>query len=149
LVVGSSYSAEDMALQNLKYGAKSVVVSYRTRPMNFRWPKGVEERPLINNIRNKTVTFEDGSEAEVDVIMLATGYLHHYPYLAEELRLRGPNELYPPNLYKGLVWTLGGGGRFLYVGVQDQYYTFTMFDSQARWAIKYMAGDIKVDLRTI
>ncbi len=39
---------------------------------------------------------------------------------------------------------LGGNGRMLYVGTQDQYYTFTMFDAQARWTVKYIAGDIKM-----
>ena len=29
LVVGSSYSAEDLAMQTVKYGAKSVICSYR------------------------------------------------------------------------------------------------------------------------
>ena len=32
----------------------------------------------------------------------------------------------------------------LYVGVQDQYYTYTMFDVQALWALKYVLGDIKI-----
>jgi len=36
LVIGSSYSAEDIALQSKKYGAHSVTVSYRTQPM-FPW----------------------------------------------------------------------------------------------------------------
>ena len=30
----------------------------------------------------------------------------------------------------------------MYVGVQDQFYTFTMFDAQARWAVKYMTGNL-------
>ena len=29
LVVGSSYSAEDLAMQTVKYGAESVICSYR------------------------------------------------------------------------------------------------------------------------
>ena len=37
LVIGSSYSAEDIALQTKKYGAQSVTVSYRTAPMGFPW----------------------------------------------------------------------------------------------------------------
>ncbi len=84
---------------------------------------------------------------QVDAIICGTGYLHHYPYLSEELRLRGPNEIYNPNLYKGTVWMKGGEGAMLYIGCQDQYYTFSMFDAQARWAIKYIVGDIKMPRR--
>ena len=47
LLIGASYSAEDIALQCLKYGAKSIVCSWRSKPMGFKWPKEVEERPLV------------------------------------------------------------------------------------------------------
>ena len=40
IVLGSSYSAEDVALQCNKYGAKSVTIGYRHNPMGFKWPKG-------------------------------------------------------------------------------------------------------------
>ena len=46
-VVGSSYSAEDIGIQCHKYGARSMTFSYRTKPMGFDWPDGVEERPLV------------------------------------------------------------------------------------------------------
>ena len=32
----------------------------------------------------------------------------------------------------------------LYLGTQDQYYTYTMFDVEALWALKYVLGDIKI-----
>ena len=35
LIVGRSYSTEDIGSQCWKYGAKSVTTSYRTRPMGF------------------------------------------------------------------------------------------------------------------
>ena len=40
LVVGRSYSAEDIGSQCYKYGAKSITVSYRSAPMAFNFPKG-------------------------------------------------------------------------------------------------------------
>ncbi len=66
LVVGASYSAEDMILQNIKYGAKKVICSYRSAPLPYgNWPEGVEHKPLITKIDGKMVTFKDGSTAEV------------------------------------------------------------------------------------
>ena len=38
LVIGSSYSAEDIGSQCYKYGAKSVTIGYRNNPMGFKWP---------------------------------------------------------------------------------------------------------------
>ena len=43
VVLGSSYSAEDVALQCHKYGAKSVTIAYRHNPMGFKWPEGMKE----------------------------------------------------------------------------------------------------------
>ena len=43
VVLGSSYSAEDIALQCYKYGAKSVTIGYRNNPMGFKWPEGMKE----------------------------------------------------------------------------------------------------------
>ena len=43
IVLGSSYSAEDVALQCHKYGAKTVTIGYRHNPMGFKWPNGVKE----------------------------------------------------------------------------------------------------------
>jgi trimethylamine monooxygenase len=51
-IVGASYSAEDITLQCLKFGAKNIVTSYRSKPMNFKWQSGIEERPLITRIDN-------------------------------------------------------------------------------------------------
>jgi len=141
LLIGASYSAEDIALQCLKYGAKSIICSWRSQPMGFTWPKEVEERPLVQRFDGKVAHFKDGSKAEVDVVMMCTGYLHKYDFLREELRLKTRNVLYPPGLYKGIIWQEGGNGKLLYCGVQDQYYTYTMFDVCALWAVKYIEGD--------
>jgi trimethylamine monooxygenase len=142
LLIGASYSAEDIALQVVKYGAKNVICSWRSKPMGFKWPKEIQERPLLLRLDGKTAHFKDGSTAEIDAIILCTGYKHSYPFLRENLRLQCGNILYPPNLYKGLVWTKGGNGKLLYVSTQDNYYTFTMFDAQAMWAVKLIQGEI-------
>ena len=47
LVVGRSYSAEDIGSQCWKYGAKSVTASYRSKPMAFDWPKGRDVNFLL------------------------------------------------------------------------------------------------------
>ena len=140
LMVGSSYSAEDIGTQCHKYGAKSVTFSYRTRPMGFRWPEGFAEKPLLTRLTGKTAWFKDGSSAEVDAIVLCTGYKHHFPFLPDDLRLKTANRLYPLDLYKGVVWERNF--KLIYLGMQDQYYTFNMFDAQAWYARDVMLGRI-------
>ena len=138
LIVGASYSAEDIALQCLKFGAKSVLTSYRTKPMNLKWPSGIEERPLIVKIDKNNVHFKDGTMATVDSIILSTGYQYHFSFLGDDLRLYSTLSVYPADLYKGALWLKGGNNKLFYMGTQDQYYTFTMFDVQALWICKYV-----------
>ncbi|OQV15017.1 putative Senecionine N-oxygenase [Hypsibius exemplaris] len=98
LIIGRSYSAEDIASQCFKYGAKSVTISYRSQPIGYEWPDNIQEVPLLQTIRNKTCSFKDGTSKEVDAIILCTGYIHHYPFLPDELRLTIANVFYPPGL---------------------------------------------------
>ena len=103
LIIGSSYSAEDIALQSLKYGANSVTCTYRTGAMGFDWPDGIEELPLIDRFEGNTAYFSNGDTREIDSVILCTGYLHHFPFLPENLRLATHNRLYPGTLYKGCL----------------------------------------------
>lgn len=142
IAVGSSYSAEDIALQCHKYGANSVTVSYRTAPMGFGWPDGIREVPLITRTAGNTVHFADGASAEADAIILCTGYKHTFPFMEDDLKLRTANLLWTSNLYKGVVWE--DNPKLFYLGMQDQYYTFTMFDAQAWFARDVILGRIKL-----
>ena len=136
LCIGSSYSAEDVSIQCLKFGAKQIICTWRSKPMNYEFPKGIEERPLVERFEKKTAYFKDGSSAEVDVVIFCTGYKYNHPYLEDEFQPKETISLYPDHLYKGIVWTKGGNNKFLFVGAQNQFFTFPMFDNQALWIRK-------------
>jgi trimethylamine monooxygenase len=140
LVLGSSYSAEDIALQSRKYGARSITIAYRNAPMGFAWPDGIVEVPKLDRVEGRTAHFVDGSARDVDAIVLCTGYRHWFPFIEDSLRLRTDNVLYPANLYKGVVWT--ANPKLMYLAMQDQYYTFNMFDPQARYARDVVLGRV-------
>ncbi len=142
LLIGTSYSAEDIGSQCWKYGCKSVTVSHRTAPMGYKWPDNWKEVPLLTKVEKNTCTFKDGTTADVDAIILCTGYLHHFPFMAEGLKLRTANRLASADLYKGVVWV--DNPKLFYLGMQDQWYTFNMFDAQAWYARDVMMGKIKV-----
>lgn len=142
LLVGASYSAEDIGSQCFKYGAKSVTISYRSNPIGFDWPKGMSERPLLTHVEGNVGHFTDGSSKEFDSIVMCTGYLFHFPFMPDELRLQTHNCLYPDNLYKGIFFQ--SNPKLIYLGMQDQYYTFNMFDAQAWYARDVIMGKIAV-----
>ena len=133
LVLGTSYSAEDIASQCWKYGCKSITVAHRTAPMDFLWPENIREVPALVKVDEKTAFFKDGSSADFDAIILCTGYKHHFPFLPDDLRLKTTNRLACDDLYKGIVWN--GNPKLFYLGMQDQWYTFNMFDAQA-WYVR-------------
>ena len=138
VVLGSSYSAEDIALQCYKYGAKSVTIGYRHNPMGFKWPDGMKEVHYLDRLEGNKATFKDGHEQNADAIILCSGYLHHFPYLDDTLTLKTGNRLYPPKLYKGVVWQ--DNHKMMYLGMQDQFHTFNMFDCQA-WFVRDVIMD--------
>lgn len=142
LLIGRSYSAEDIGSQCYKYGARSITNSYRSKPMGFKWPDNWEEKPLLTKVVGKTCFFKDGTSRDYDAIIMCTGYLHHFPFLSEDLRLKTANRLWPLDLYKGVVWEKNP--KLFYIGMQDQFYTFNMFDAQAWYARDVILGRIKL-----
>jgi trimethylamine monooxygenase len=147
LLVGGSYSAEDIGTQCYKYGTKSITISYRTKALGYDWPDAIKEVPMISYFEDDVAHFVDGTSKRFDAVIMCTGYLFHFPFMPDELRLQTHNCLYPANLYKGIFWQ--ANPQLIYLGMQDQYFTFNMFDAQAWYARDVMLGKIEVpDLTT-
>ncbi|MBI1218004.1 MAG: SidA/IucD/PvdA family monooxygenase [Rhodobacteraceae bacterium] len=142
LLIGTSYSAEDIGSQCWKYGAKSITVAHRTAPMGFDWPANWQEVPILDHVDTDTAYFRDGSSKKVDAIILCTGYKHHFPFLPDDLRLKTANRLATADLYKGVAWVKNP--KLFYIGMQDQWFTFNMFDAQAWWVRDVILGRIAI-----
>ena len=142
LIVGTSYSAEDIGSQCWKYGSKSVTVAHRTAPMGFDWPENWQEVPILTHVDDDTAYFKDGTAKRVDAIILCTGYQHKFPFLPDDLRLKTRNRLATADLYKGVAWV--HNPKLFYLGMQDQWFTFNMFDAQAWWVRDVIMGRIAV-----
>ncbi len=142
LILGSSYSAEDIGSQCWKYGAKSITVAYRNAPMGFNWPDNWKEVPKLDHVDEDTAYFADGTSRKVDAIILCTGYKHHFPFLPDDLRLKTKNRLATADLYKGVVWV--NNPKLFFLGMQDQWFTFNMFDAQAWWVRDAIMGRIAI-----
>ncbi len=142
LIIGTSYSAEDIASQCYKYGAKSLTISHRTAATGFHWPDSFEEVPLLTHVEGDDAYFKDGTSKHIDAIILCTGYLHHFPFMDEDLRLKTTNRMWTPGLYNGVIWEKNP--KVMYLGMQDQYYTFNMFDVQAWYVRDVIMGRIEL-----
>jgi len=62
--------------------------------------------------------------------------------MANELKLLATNRLAIPNLYKGVVWV--NNPKLFYLGMQNQLYSFTVFNPQAWYVRDIITGRIDV-----
>ena len=95
---------------------------------------------MLTSVSENTCTFKDGSTKEIDAIILCTGYQHHFPFMTPDLTLETANRLAAANLYKGVVFN--DNPALFYLGMQDQWYTFNMFDAQAWYVRDIIMGRI-------
>ena len=118
LIIGTSYSAEDIGSQCRKYGCEFVTVSHRTAAMGYDWPDKRAEVQLLTNMEGTTAHFKNGTSKRVDAVILSTGYLHHFPFLPDALRLKTANRLAIADLYKVLAFV--HNPNLVFIGMQDQ-----------------------------
>jgi trimethylamine monooxygenase len=130
LIIGGSVSAEDIALQCYKFGARSVTISSRHEPIGFKWPAEIKDAPMIVRMEGRTAHFKDGSTVDnIDAIIFCTGYRHSYPFMADQLRLKcDVTEFIPPGLYKSIFSI--DQPYLAYLGSTRYIYSFPMFDMQ-------------------
>ena len=150
MTIGSSYSAEDIASLAVKFGAKRAYLSARANKDSpffmYNWPDSdeclLEVKPILERVEGNTVFFSDGTQADVDCIILCTGYKHSYPFIKNSLRYVGPDSLCPEGFYKGMFWM--NNPKMMYIGVFKQYFTFPFFDAQANYALQVLMNNIEI-----
>jgi trimethylamine monooxygenase len=111
MVMGSSFSGEDLCCLLLKHGVKKIVLSNRnskgTSPVsaqNNKWGSdALVTAPGLAKLLGETCHFVDGITHDVDVIILCTCYKHSYDYLQQDLIVEPVNNHWPLNLYKGVL----------------------------------------------
>ena len=143
LLIGNGYSGEDIAMQCVKFGAARATIGFRTAAAghDFQdWPIVERKLPTHYDRASGEFKFEDGDGLEVDCVIYCTGYRHTFPFLDEPLQLRTANRLAPDTLWKGIVHP--DCTSLYFVGMPDQYYTFTMFDAQARFVRGCLEGRV-------
>lgn len=144
LLIGGSVSADDIALQCVKFGARLVTMSARRQPVEIKWPNEVQLVPIIVRIEGRTAHLNDGSQVDnIDAIIFCTGYRHSYPFMSRRFRLQcGTHQLILPNLYKSLFWN--DQPNLIYLGLTKYIYTFYIFEIQARIVHDVILGRIQL-----
>jgi trimethylamine monooxygenase len=145
LIIGNGYSGEDIAMQCAKFGAESCTVCYQFEPMGVDFKQlAIIEKPLPTHFDAATneFVFKDGSRGSFDGVIYCTGYKHHFPFLAPELQLQTNNRLVPNTLWKGILFP--DCPRLMYLGMPDQYYTFSAFHAQSKFVLGVIQGRVNI-----
>jgi trimethylamine monooxygenase len=137
-LIGGRYSAEDIAMQLLKYVAEKITISFRSKPtMISNIKENLNQLALLKKCDGNKLTFTDGTTGEYDSIILCTGYKHNYPFLHSDLQLKPKdiNPIWMPDVYRGVVFE--NNQNLFYMGVHDQVFSMPMFAAQA-WFVRDM-----------
>lgn len=110
-------------------------------------PEGIKVLPEISALHpDGTVSFVDGAvEADVDVILFATGYLFTLPFLPEELRLVTPRGERVTETFQHVFCQRDPTLCFL--GLPTKVIPFPLAQSQAAWVAGVYAGRVKLPAR--
>ncbi|KAK7745680.1 hypothetical protein SLS62_009646 [Diatrype stigma] len=144
VVVGASVSAADIAFDLTKTAAlpvHAVVIGHTANAYfgdeAFNHPS-IAKRPSIARVdaATRTVHFVDGTSVPaVDHLIFGTGYTWTQPFLQPLVPVR-QNRV--PGLYQHVVWR--GDPTLLFVGAVGAGLTFKVFEWQAVYAARLLAG---------
>ncbi|XP_071438870.1 senecionine N-oxygenase [Hetaerina americana] len=137
VVIGAGPSGMDLALE-ISREAKTVILSHHLKdPIATKFPDNVLQKPDIEFMHEKGITFKDGSTAEVDTIFYCTGYRYNFPFLSEACRVRVEDNHVKP-LYKHLIHT--EFPTLCFIGLPFYVCAFSLFDLQCRFFLRVFEG---------
>jgi cation diffusion facilitator CzcD-associated flavoprotein CzcO len=147
VVAGAGSSGADIAVE-LATEARSVNVAIREMPtftpgtdlLDAVASGRVAIRPALAGLEERGAIFADGSRADSDAVILATGYSPDFPFLPEGLpeRIAGALALYRLVFPPGIA-------RLAFVGMaRVSGPVFTVAELQARWVAAVFSGRVKL-----
>ena len=103
----------------------------------------IQVKAEIAKIKGKNVVFTDGSKVEdIDVIILATGYKFHFPFLSDSLLC--PKDRYIP-MYRYVFPPFCNPGTIAIIGaVRVNGPVPPIAEMQSRWAVSVFVGKSKL-----
>ncbi|XP_035433179.1 senecionine N-oxygenase isoform X1 [Spodoptera frugiperda] len=137
LTIGAGPSGMDIALE-LTDVSKKVILSHHLKEQpRTEFPDNLQQKPDVERLEGNKVYFLDGSEDEVDVVFLCTGYMYNFPFLHKSCDIVVEENCVEP-LYKHVVNMKHPS--MCFIGVPYYVCAFSMFDLQVRYYVRSMNG---------
>ncbi|KAH7378865.1 thiol-specific monooxygenase [Cadophora sp. MPI-SDFR-AT-0126] len=144
LIVGTSESAIDVALQSLPHAKQPVYVSQQSP--HPRYPTvflrdGIKVVSTIESVSGSSITLSDGEKLDdIDVIVFATGYFYTYPFLTEKIRPKSDGYRVP-GLYQH-VFDMHNPQSIAFVGVVNASLCWETWEKAAFLVALFWTGKI-------
>lgn len=141
LVIGAGPSGMDIALEITSVTQKVVLSHHLKEQPKSVFPDNLVQKPDVVKLDGHTAVFKDGSEEDIDVVFLCTGYLYNFPFLHDSCGIVVEDNCVEP-LYKHLVNIQHPS--MCFIGVPYYVCAFSMFDLQVRYYVRSMNGTFKL-----
>lgn len=119
-------------------------LSHNKSPIKSRLPDNVTEQAGVKELTQNGVLFRNGDSAEIDVLLLCTGYRFTFPFLSKECKVKIEDERVTP-LYKHIFHSEYPSLSF--IGICKTVCPFPQFHNQAFLIKNMVEGIIKLPSR--
>ncbi|XP_021949602.1 flavin-containing monooxygenase FMO GS-OX-like 6 [Folsomia candida] len=138
LVYGCGPSGIDIMLEIVNL-VSQITFSFRRPPYTGNLPDKISQKPPIKDVHGYSVTFQDGTISDFDVILICTGYEYDLPFLTpEESCLRIENGKFISPLYRHMINI--SYPTMALIGLPFRNCPFMLFDCQMRYFVKLLEG---------
>ncbi|XP_026324896.1 senecionine N-oxygenase isoform X2 [Hyposmocoma kahamanoa] len=141
LVVGAGPSGMDIALEITSVSPKVILSHHLKEQLRTVFPDNLVQKPDVIRVEGTKAFFQDGTEDDVDVMFLCTGYMYNFPFLHESCEIVVEDNCVEP-LYKHLVNI--NHPTMCFIGVPYYVCAFAMFDLQVRYYVRAINGTFKM-----
>lgn len=125
----------------LEVCANSITVAYFNAPMASKWPDNWKEVPKLERVDESTAYYRRHGRC-CDAIILCNWLQAPLPLPARRSAAEDGEPAGNGRSLQGRDWV--HNLRMFYLGMQDQWFTFNMFDARAWWARDAIMGKIGI-----
>ncbi|XP_045771570.1 senecionine N-oxygenase isoform X2 [Maniola jurtina] len=144
LVVGAGPSGMDIAYEITSVTRKVILSHHLKEQPRTVFPDNLVQKPDVDRLEGNIAIFQDGSQEEVDVVFLSTGYVYNFPFLHSSCGIVVDDNCVEP-LYKHLVNI--AHPTMCFIGVPYYVCAYSMFDLQVRYYVRSMNGSFELPSR--
>lgn len=116
-------------------------MSHNKPPLLTALPNNVAQVTGIRQLGVKSVTFQDGREEDIDIVLFCTGYHYDFPFLTPECEIHIEDERITP-LYKHLIHT--NYPSLSIIGIGKVIVPFPQFHVQVKFVLSILEGTLKL-----